>query len=226
MTSKVPLERVHPNPANIRAELRDLDDLTESVRRIGVLQPILVTPAPDGRLVILDGHRRYEAATRAGCKTIPVIARRVRDDADHVLVMLAAGLHDQLTPLEEARAYASLKDRGLAFSDIARRTGRSAGTVRDRLALLRLPEAAQQMLADGRLTLTAATEVARSTGTGTSAAVATKATRPAWLTKSHRLAGRVRELCTHRDTRQVVGGVGCGQCWEQAIQTDATGAPK
>jgi ParB family chromosome partitioning protein len=143
MTTRLPLDRVYPNPENIRSQLRDLEELTESVSAVGVLQPLLVTPAADGRLVLLDGHRRYEAAKRAGAKTVPVIAKRVRDDVDQVVVMLAAGLHDQLTPLEEARAFATLKARGLSFQDIARRTGRSAGTVRDRLVLLRLPERAQ-----------------------------------------------------------------------------------
>jgi hypothetical protein len=67
--------------------------------------------------------------------------------------------------------------------------------------------------------VTAAVDLARGVDAGQTRTVATKAARPAWFTSTHRLAGAVREACTHRDARQVVGGVGCGQCWERAITT-------
>lgn len=222
-TTMLPLDRIHPNPANIRDALRDLDELTESVRAVGILQPITLTADKTGRFLIVDGHRRYEAARRAGLPAAPVIAKRTRDHTDQLFLMLAAGLHDPLTPLEEARAFGRLRDQGVAFTEMARRSGRSQATVRERLALLRLPDEAQDMLTAGRLSLTAAVDLARGIDAGDNRAVPARAAgrRPGWFTKTHRLAGTVREACTHRDTRQVIGTVGCGQCWERAITDEA-----
>lgn len=222
----VPIERVHPHPDNIRDELRDIDEMVELIRATGILQDLLVTPDPAGRLILLDGHRRHEAARRLGMPAVPVVAKRVRDAADHIVVMLTTGHHQQLTPLEEARGFHLLKDRGVSFIDIGRRTGRSAGYVRDRLALLRLPEEAQDLLRAGRLTTTAAVDLARQTTTTGAGTVAAKpAARPHWFTSTHPLAPEVRALCEHRDTRRIVGGVGCGQCWEAAIVHHARQEP-
>jgi ParB/RepB/Spo0J family partition protein len=222
----VPIERVHPNPDNIRDELRDLDELVESIRAVGVLQDLLVTPNPVGELIILDGHRRREASRRAGLKVLPVVGKRVKDADDHIIVMLATGKHQQLTPLEEARGFRILRDRGVPFADIGRRTGHTAGYVRDRLALLRLPDEAKDLLRTGRLTTTAAIDLARAATTGQDRTVPARApgARTAWFGPSHRLAGAVRELCQHRGERQIIAGTGCGPCWEKTIHDDATGA--
>ncbi|MBW0254420.1 MULTISPECIES: ParB/RepB/Spo0J family partition protein [unclassified Cellulomonas] len=227
MTTTLPIDRIVPNPENIRSQLRGMDELVAAVREVGILHPITVTPRADGRFRIIDGHRRYEAARRVGLQVIPVIARRTRTGIDHTFLMLIAALHDPLTPLEEAAAFAKLRDAGVPFVDIARKSGRSAGTVRDRLALLRLPEEARAMLDDGRLPLSSAVDLARGVTTGTPRAVParTDGRRTGWFTKTHRLADAVRAACTHRGTRQMVGGIGCGQCWEDAITEDASQRP-
>lgn len=113
---------------------------------------------------------------------------------------------------------------GSTSSRCLRRSGHQAADWHaERVALWEnLDVETKARLAAGTLTATAAAQLARQTATTGSGTVATRApARPAWFTKSHPLARLVRETCTHRDTRKVVGGVGCGQCWQNVIVADA-----
>jgi len=222
MTGMIPLEQLHPNPRNVRDDLGNLTELAASIRAVGLLQPLVVTKRQAGGWLIVDGHRRYQAALVAGANALPCVARR--GDGDDTAVMLAAAMHKQLGPLEQAAALDRLRRRGLGVADIANRTGYTQATVRARLDLLALPVEAQRMLEHGQLTVTAATDLARqvrAAGTGTARAAVK---RSAWFTKSHPLADAVRAACTHADDRTLVGGVGCGQCWEDAIRRAAVAA--
>lgn|GEM_PF-1381937 len=216
----IPVDQIHPNPANVRTSLGNLDELAASLRAVGLLQPLVVTRRPAGGWTIVDGHRRYQAALRAGVKALPCVARRDGDDGANTAVMLAAAMHKQLSPLEQADAFARLRRRGMSPATIAARTGYSAATVRARLALLDLPAEARALVETGELSTTDATLLARQvrrTGAGTARTVQRRA---GWLTTSHPLANAVRTACTHAEGRIVVGGVGCGQCWEDAIRGD------
>lgn len=219
MTARlVPMNALYPNPDNPESRLRGIEELTASIRLYGVLNPLIVTPRQRGGLLILDGGRRYAAAERAGLQAVPCVAAKTATRADRLLLILAVGLGERLSPLEEARLMADLRSEGMAFADVARRSGRSMTTVRERLRLLEAPPEVQKMVAAGTLSVSAASELARQTATTGSGAVAARTpARPAWFTRAHPLAGEVRQACTHRDTRKVVGGAGCGQCWEQAI---------
>jgi ParB family chromosome partitioning protein len=219
MSGAIPLEQLHPNPRNVRDDLGNLDELTASIRAVGLLQPLVVTKRAGGGWTIVDGHRRYQAALIAGAKALPCVARR--DAGDETAVMLAAAMHKQLTPLEQARAFDALRRRGLGVADIAARTGYTTATVRGRLDLLGLPVEARRMLERGQLTVTDATELARQVRAAGAGSTRAAVKRSAWFTKSHRLAAVVAESCTHGDDRTLVGGVGCGQCWEAAIRDDA-----
>ncbi|MBD3780200.1 ParB/RepB/Spo0J family partition protein [Cellulomonas hominis] len=220
----VPMNALYPNPDNPPSRLRGIEDLAESIKLYGVLQPLIVTPRQRGGLTIIDGRRRYAAADLAGRQAVPCVAAKAATRTDQLLLILAAGLGERLTPLEEAQVMGDLRAAGVKFTDIARRTGRSLSTVRERLQLLHTPSEVQDMVAAGTLTATAAAQLARQTATTGSGTVATRApARPAWFTKSHPMARLVRETCTHRDTRKVVGGVGCGQCWQDVIVADARG---
>lgn len=221
----VPITELHPNPANIRDDLgtdEELDELARSIRAVGLLQPIVVTRAPDGWLVI-DGHRRLEAARRAGAKALPCVAKRPTDPTSQVPEMLAAAMHKNLTTLEEARAFHNLRLRRLSVADIARMTGYQQSRINRRLLLLDLPVEAQDMVETGELGVTEAETLARevrASGSGEVTKQPTKATRPAQFTAAHKLAGAVTAACSHTETRQVVGRVGCGGCWEKAIRED------
>lgn len=220
----VPIERIHPNRSNVRTDLGDLTELTDSIRAVGLLQPIVVRPDPRG-FVIIDGHRRHAAALAAGLTALPCLASKARDRAGQLEVMLAAALHKQLEPMEQARAFGRLHDAGLSPAQIAARTGYSRATVTARLHLLALPPDAQDMVTGGDLTVTDAVHLARqvaATGTGTTR---TAHTRTAYLDRTHPLAPTVQETCTHLEHRRPVGGIACGQCWETAIRNDARSTP-
>lgn len=210
----IPIENLYPNPANIRADLGDLSELAASIRAVGLLQPLVVTPRPrGGGFVVIDGHRRLGASKLAGARAVPCMAAKAAEDDQQVALMLAAAMHKELAPLEQAEAFRSLRNRGLTVTEIARRTGYSPATVNARLALTSLPAEARDMVKHGEITVTQALNLAR---TGT-----THTKKTAYLTAKHRLAARVRELCAHGSIRTLVGGVGCGQCWEEAIREEA-----
>jgi ParB family chromosome partitioning protein len=129
-----------------------LSELTDSVRAIGVLQPVLLRPLPDGRFQLIAGERRWRAATRAGLPTVPAVIRPTEDIAS-VEQALVENLHRQdLTPLEEAAAYQQLlEDFALTHEKVAERVGKSRSAISNALRLLTLPPSIQHLLADGRL---------------------------------------------------------------------------
>jgi ParB family chromosome partitioning protein len=129
-----------------------LSELSASIRAIGLLQPILVRPAKDGRYELIAGERRWRAATRAGLTLIPAIIR-ITDDVSSVEQALVENLHRQdLTPLEEAAAYQQLLDDfNLTHENIAKKVGKSRSAITNSVRLLALPATIQQLLADGRL---------------------------------------------------------------------------
>lgn len=144
---------IEPNPHQPRVyfDEESLADLAESVRAIGVLQPILVRPA-DGKFQLIAGERRWRAARRAGLSTIPAIVRTT-DDLASVEQALVENLHRQdLTALEEASAYQQLiEDFSLTHEQVAARVGKSRAAISNTLRLLNLPPSIQQLVADGRL---------------------------------------------------------------------------
>jgi ParB family chromosome partitioning protein len=220
---EIPLERIEPSPANVREELRGLPELAASMRSLGVLQPILVTPSPRrGLVTIIDGHRRRAAAAMAGLSTMPALATKAGSPTDTVITMLIAGLHDPLRPTEEAQAMERLRLSGMSVAEIARATCRPRSTVSERLLLARLPKEAQDMIDADALAVRDAVEIARDIRDGQAGTATLRVTRSTWLGPHHRLAPKVRATCEpeHRQTRQFIGGVGCGQCWEQAIRDD------
>jgi len=127
---------LHDHPSNVRDELGDLDELTASIRQIGILEPLTVVPTDDGHRIV-TGHRRKAAAIAAGLATVPCHVRPdLGADSDQVLAMLIENLrrHD-LTELEEARGYQQLLDLGLSATKIAKATGTPRTRVRDALAV-------------------------------------------------------------------------------------------
>jgi ParB family chromosome partitioning protein len=129
-----------------------LNDLSASIKEIGVLQPLLVRRLPDGTFQLIAGERRWRAAQRAGLVTVPAVIKET-DDMSSVEQALVENLHRQdLSPLEEASAYQQLLDDfQLTHDDVAKRVGKSRSAVTNTLRLLNLPPAVQALLADGRL---------------------------------------------------------------------------
>jgi len=131
-----------------------LTTLSDSIREVGVLQPILVRPLPDGSYELIAGERRWRAARRAGIQTIPALVRDV-DDAGALEQALVENLHRaDLNPLEEAAAYQQLiEDFELTHDEVAVRVGRSRASITNTLRLLQLPPSIQRQLQEGALTM-------------------------------------------------------------------------
>lgn len=150
----IAVSAIEPNPLQPRLHFDEeaLAELAESVREIGVLQPVLVRPLGDGTFQLIAGERRWRAATRAGLAVIPAIIRDT-DDLGSIERALIENLHRQdLTPLEEAAAYQQLiEDFSLTHEQVATRVGKSRSAVTNTLRLMSLPPSIQALLADGRL---------------------------------------------------------------------------
>jgi ParB family transcriptional regulator, chromosome partitioning protein len=151
----LPVESIHPNPRQPRRrfEPEAAAGLAASIRLQGVLQPIVVRRRAQGGFELIAGERRWRAAQSAGIPTLPALVRDA-DDSDSLLLGLVENVaREQLSPVEEARAYASLVDEfELSLGDVAERVGRSKSAVSNRLRLLELPEEVLWMLARGDLT--------------------------------------------------------------------------
>lgn len=215
---RVPVADLTANPANVRESLDGIEELAASIRANGLLQPLIVNER-GSRLTVTDGHRRLAAARLAGVPALLCIVTEGDDDQRVTATMLAAAMHRELRPIEQARAFDRLKSSGMTTADISRSTGYSTALIRQRLLLIELPVEAQEMVEDSRLTIGDAATLAKQVKAKGSGSV--QVTRSAWLTTAHPLALSVE--CSHSDSRTIVGGVACGQCWEAAIRADERG---
>ncbi len=151
----LPVDAIHPNPRQPRKrfEPEATTGLAASIRSQGVLQPVVVRPRPAGGYELIAGERRWRAAREAGASTLPAVVRET-DDRDALLLGLVENVaRESLSPVEEARAYASLIDEfELSLGEVAERVGRSKPSVSNRLRLLELPEEILWMLVRSDLT--------------------------------------------------------------------------
>jgi ParB family chromosome partitioning protein len=151
----LPVETIHPNPRQPRRrfDTEATTALAESIKVQGIVQPVLVRPRPAGGFELIAGERRWRAAQQAGAPTIPALVRET-DDRDTLLLGIVENVaREQLTPVEEARAYALLVDEfGLSLGEIGERVGRSKPAVSNRMRLLELSEDVLGMVERGELT--------------------------------------------------------------------------
>jgi ParB family chromosome partitioning protein len=145
---------IDANPHQPRTKFPDetLDELADSIRRLGVLQPLLVRPR-QGRFELIAGERRLRAARRAGLSSVPVVVVEA-DERGSLERALVENLHrEDLNPIEEAAAYRQLIDEGgLTQEQLGTRLSRNRATIANSLRLLELPTSIQALLADGALT--------------------------------------------------------------------------
>lgn len=142
----------NPNQPRLHFDEEALTELSNSIREIGVLQPLLVRSLPNGSYQIIAGERRWRAAQRAGLATVPAVVKTT-DDMSSVEQALVENLHRQdLLPLEEAAAFQQLiDDFHLTHDAVAKRVGKSRASISNSLRLLALPPSIQGLLADGKL---------------------------------------------------------------------------
>lgn len=229
----VPTAQLRRHPRNIREDLGDVTELADSLRTQGVLQPLLVAPRDhhgEELYVVLDGNRRLAAARQAGLARLPCLITSEGSKEQTLSTMLAAALHERVAPIDQARAFRELLDEGVDLDELVARTGYSARTIRERIALLELPPQAQAMIGKGELTLTAARDLSHQVRAqrhnGRPASVP-RGAKQTWLDRDHPLAEQAQQLCidAHRATRAIVGRVACGQCWQAAIEQHARTSP-
>ena len=152
----IPLDDIEPNPDQPRQRFDDesLDSLADSIREVGVLQPVVVRPADsEGRYTLVAGERRCRAARRAGINEIPAIIRPDGGEGTNITEALIENVQrEDLGPLEEAAGYRQLlEDFGFTHEQVAARVGRSRPSVTNAIRLLQLPAPIQGMLERGEL---------------------------------------------------------------------------
>lgn len=151
-----PLDLIRPNPDQPRRDFppREMEDLTNSVREKGVLQPLLVRPDPEdaSRYQIIAGERRWRAAQAARLHTVPVVVRDFTDLEMLEVAIIENVQRADLNPVEEAQGYQQLIERfGHSQAKLADAMGKSRSHIANTLRLLSLPEDVRDHLAAGRL---------------------------------------------------------------------------
>jgi len=150
----LPVERIEPNPHQPRRHFDhgQMEDLIASIQTHGVLQPIVVTPAGEGRYELIAGERRLRAAKIAGLETIPAIVRTATEQQKLELALIENIQRQDLNPLEEAEAYLRLQNEfNLTQEDLAKRAGKSRSQVANTIRLLNLPQTIKDALAQGHI---------------------------------------------------------------------------
>jgi ParB family chromosome partitioning protein len=153
----VPIEHIRRNPDQPRRDFAEaeIEELANSIREKGVLQPILVRPAPGapGEYQIVAGERRWRAAQKAGLRELPVVVRELDDRETMEIAIIENVQRADLNAIEEAFGYQALIERfGRTQEAVAQTVGKSRSHVANALRLLALPEAVQLELRAGRLT--------------------------------------------------------------------------
>jgi ParB family transcriptional regulator, chromosome partitioning protein len=198
---------IHPNPRQPRRQFDSeaVSGLAESIRAQGLIQPVVVRPRLEGGYELIAGERRWRAAVEADVATVPAVVREA-DDRDTLLLGLVENVaREDLSPVEEARAYAMLIDEfALPLPEVAERVGKSKPSVSNRLRLLELPEDLLEQVDRGELSEGHARAVLavpdqdgrralakRIVRDGLSVRAAERAARAAGARRKHRRATRV-----------------------------------
>jgi ParB family chromosome partitioning protein len=151
---QLPLKQLRPNPFQPREGLdpETLEELVASIRENGLLQPVLVRPTDEGDWEVVAGERRYRAVQELGWTHVPVVVRDVDDRTMLVLALIENLQREDLSPLDEARAFSRLVEEfGLTQSQVAERVGRDRSTVANTIRLLGLPPAVRELLSGGAI---------------------------------------------------------------------------
>ncbi len=150
----IDIENIKPNSSQPRKSFDEsgINDLAESIKSHGLIQPIIVRPSGD-MFEIVAGERRWRAAEKADLKALPCIIRELSDRENMLLAIIENTQREDLNPIEEALAFESMiKQYELTQSEVSKSVGKSRPYITNALRLLKLPDEVRQMLIDGRLT--------------------------------------------------------------------------
>lgn len=149
------IEEVHPNRAQPRTHFDDgkLEELAQSIRELGVLEPILVRKRQDGGFEIIAGERRWRAAQRAGLREVPIVVRELSTQQAFEAAIVENLQREDLNPVETARALQRLIDEhGHTQESVARKIGKDRTTIANAVRLLKLPQPVLERIEAGELT--------------------------------------------------------------------------
>ncbi|MDD5567035.1 MAG: ParB/RepB/Spo0J family partition protein [Patescibacteria group bacterium] len=144
----IPLEEISANPRQPRSKMdrHDLEDLVNSIKAHGIIQPVLVSPSKNGYQLIA-GERRYQASKMLGLKTIPALIRTLRDNEKLEIALIENLQRENLNPLDRARAFQQLIDEfGLTQEEVSRKVGQSRSQITNTLRLLNLPQEVKEAI--------------------------------------------------------------------------------
>ena len=150
----VSIDLVEPNPDQPRTSFKkeDLEELASSIKKNGLLQPILVRKVGD-RYQIIAGERRWQACKNLGMKEVPIRVKDADDDETIILALVENIQRSDLNPIEEAYGYRRMMERGkMTQSEVAQAVSKGRSTIANALRLLELPEDAQQLLFEEKIT--------------------------------------------------------------------------
>lgn len=151
---KIPVGQLQASPYQPRRHFDEtaLAELSSSIKRHGVVQPLVVTPAKDGIYTLIAGERRWRAAQAAGLEKVPVIIRSSEELEQLEIALIENVQRVDLSPLEQAVSIERLHEQfSLSYDEIAKRLGKAHSTVNNTVRLLRLPAAARDALADSQI---------------------------------------------------------------------------
>lgn len=151
---KIPVEQLQASPFQPRRHFDDtaLAELGESIKRHGVVQPLVVTPAKDGIYTLIAGERRWRASQLAGIKTVPAIIRSSKELEQLEIALIENVQRVDLSPLEQAVSIERLHEQfNLSYDAIAQRLGKANSTVNNTVRLLRLPQEARDALGERKI---------------------------------------------------------------------------
>jgi len=185
---RVRVAAIVPNPLQPRRTFTDaeLGELSESIRENGLLQPLVVRPAPGAtdRFELVAGERRFRAINRLGWDDVPVLVRDASDETLLVLALVENLQREALNPLEEAEGYKSLAERfSMTQADIARAVGKDRSTVANILRLLNLPPSVRKLLESGELSMGHARALLAVADPVKAGELARKAAREGWTVR-------------------------------------------
>lgn len=151
---EIELSKIQPNPEQPRSvfDEESLDELTASIRSLGIIQPITVKETDDGQYLIISGERRYRASLKAGLTQIPAYVKTAEDDNVVEMALIENIQREDLNAIEIALAYQKLIDNyGLTQEQLSERVGKKRTTIANYLRLLKLPAEIQMGLKDKRI---------------------------------------------------------------------------
>jgi len=152
---EIPIEKIEPNPMQPRQVFnhQELEELIESIKEYGIIQPLVVTKAADDMYQLIAGERRWRASKIAGLKTVPAIVRDVSEQEKLELSLIENIQRKNLNPIELAASYQRLiNEFNLTQEEISKRLGKSRSKIANTIRLLQLPEEIQKAIVNGKIT--------------------------------------------------------------------------